>query len=103
MNPARRSYPLYGPPGSGAEFCGRSHQRRKPQGETARKRHEYSHALVPLAWLVDPRGRTVAVFTCSDDFAVYDEKSTLDCGDILPGWLGRLEGAFAKLDQRKPS
>lgn len=72
------------------------------RGEMARKRREYFHAGVELAWFVDPRGRTVAVFTSADDFKVYDEEASVAGGTVLPGWTVELEKLFAKLDQRAP-
>ena len=37
-------------------------------GEMARKRREYCHAGVRRVWMVDPRGRTAAVFRSPEDF-----------------------------------
>ncbi|MEM9366059.1 MAG: Uma2 family endonuclease [Planctomycetota bacterium] len=72
------------------------------RSEMARKRREYFHAGVELAWFVDPRGRTVAVFTSADDYVVYDEVASIDGGEVLPGWTVSLEELFAKLDRRAP-
>ncbi|MGB7344787.1 MAG: Uma2 family endonuclease [Pirellulaceae bacterium] len=72
------------------------------RGEMARKRREYFHAGVELIWFVDPRGRTVAVFTSADDFSVHEETAIIDGGKVLPGWKVDLGKLFAKLDQRAP-
>ncbi|MEM6364490.1 MAG: Uma2 family endonuclease [Planctomycetota bacterium] len=72
------------------------------RGEMPRKRREYFHAGVQLAWFVDPRGRTVAIFTSADDYVVHDETAIVDGGDVLPGWNVELAKLFAKLDQKAP-
>ena len=57
-------------------------------GEMERKRREYFLAGVALVWLVDPRTRTVAVFTPTDakHGVTLTESDTLDGGDVLPGF-----------------
>jgi len=72
------------------------------RGEMARKRREYFHAGVRLAWTVDPRGRTVAVFTSADDFTLAGETDVIDGGDVLPEWSVDLGKLFAKLDREAP-
>jgi len=70
--------------------------------EMARKRREYFHAGVQLVWMVDPRERTVAVFTSITDVTVVDENATLDGGDVLPGLQVSLVELFAELDRLPP-
>jgi Uma2 family endonuclease len=70
------------------------------RAEMARKKREYFHAGVELVWFVDPRGRTVAVFTSAEDHTVHDDQSVIDGGSVLPGWSVDLGKLFAKLDQR---
>ena len=41
---------------------------------------------VELAWVVDPRSRTVRVYTSPDDFSEYGADVTLDGGNVLPGF-----------------
>ncbi len=72
------------------------------RGEMARKRREYFHAGVKLVWMVDPRSRTVAVFTSPEDVFVVGEDGKLDGADILPGWEVNLASLFAKLDREAP-
>lgn len=72
------------------------------RGEMARKRREYFHAGVRLVWMVDPRSRTVAVFTSSENVIVADEEAKLDGGNVLPDWEIDLAHLFAKLDREAP-
>ncbi|MEM9825638.1 MAG: Uma2 family endonuclease [Planctomycetota bacterium] len=72
------------------------------RGEMARKRREYFRAGVELAWFVDPRGRTVAVFHSAEDFNVHNDEESIEGGRVLPGWRVNLGSLFAKLDQRAP-
>lgn len=71
--------------------------------EMSRKRHEYFHAGVRLVWMVDPRERTVAVYTTISDYVILDESQTLTGHDVLPGLEIRLADVFAELDRRPPS
>jgi len=70
--------------------------------EMSRKRHEYFHAGVRLVWMVDPRQRTVAVYTTTSDYEILDESRTLSGRDVLPGLEIRLAEVFAELDRRPP-
>jgi Uma2 family endonuclease len=54
-------------------------------GEMLRKRKDYFLAGCSCVWLVDPRKRTVEVFTAPDQGLVFGEEQTLDGGDLLPG------------------
>jgi Uma2 family endonuclease len=57
-------------------------------GEMARKRREYFLAGASLVWQVDPRTRTVTVFTPTnaEEGVTLSEEQTLDGGDLLPGF-----------------
>jgi Uma2 family endonuclease len=67
-------------------------------GEMARKRQEYFSAGVQVVWQVDPRTRTVEVFTAPDQSAVLHEAQTLDGGAVLPGFTLPLQELFSELD-----
>jgi Uma2 family endonuclease len=71
--------------------------------EMARKRREYFHAGVQLVWMVDPRARTVAVYSSITDYVVLDESATLDGQSVLPGLQIRLSELFAELDRNPPA
>lgn len=71
-------------------------------GEMARKRHEYFAAGVRLVWLVDPRTRTVDVYTTPDQSTLLHEEQTLDGGTVLPGFTLPLQELFADLDRQGP-
>ena len=68
-------------------------------GEMARKRGEYFTAGVSLVWEVDPRARTVRVYTAEDIFTDLTEADTLDGGIVLPGFTLPLAQLFAELDR----
>jgi Uma2 family endonuclease len=70
--------------------------------EMARKRREYFQAGVRLVWMIDPRRRTVAVFTAAESVSIAQEFDRIDGGDVLPGWKVDLEKLFAELDRRSP-
>jgi Uma2 family endonuclease len=66
--------------------------------EMERKVREYFEAGVPLVWLIDPKTRTVAVYTAVDRFVVLKERQTLDGASVLPGFSVPLAELFAELD-----
>ena len=53
-------------------------------GEMERKLREYFEAGTQLVWLVDPRSRTVSVYTGPDQRTVLDDSQTLDGGTRSP-------------------
>lgn len=67
--------------------------------EMARKLREYFKAGVLLVWYVDPKSRTVTVYTAVDKFVVLDETQTLDGGSVLPGFSLPLRELFAEPDR----
>jgi len=72
------------------------------RAEMARKRREYSHAGVRLIWMIDPRSRTVAVYTSSESVALAKEGDIIDGGEVLPDWKVDTGRLFAELDQQAP-
>lgn len=73
--------------------------------EMARKLDEYFPAGVRLVWYVDPRKRTVRVYTAPDRSTLLRENQSLDGGDVLPGfslsireWFTRAERTAAGYD-----
>lgn len=71
--------------------------------EMSRKRREYFHAGVRLVWMVDPRERSVAVYTTINDFVILDESQTLTGHNVLPGLEIPLADVFGELDRQPPS
>jgi Uma2 family endonuclease len=67
--------------------------------EMARKVSEYFASGCRLVWLVDPRTRTVDVYTSVAKPIVLTEKQTLTGGDVLPGFRLPLRKLFALLDE----
>ncbi len=70
--------------------------------EMARKRREYFHAGVKQVWMVDPRERTVAVYTDIMRYELLNEDAYLSGGDVLPGLAISLAQVFAELDRCRP-
>jgi Uma2 family endonuclease len=70
--------------------------------EMDRKRREYFKAGVRLVWCVDPKKRTVEVFSSPQDSRVITEKQILDGGDVLPGFTLPVKRIFARI-RRKPA
>ena len=66
-----------------------------------RKLGEYFKAGVLLVWIVDPRARTVAVYTkAAQEPLILGEADTLDGGDVLPGFQLVLQDLFGRLDRQ---
>jgi Uma2 family endonuclease len=66
------------------------------------KVREYFLAGVRLVWLVDPRKRTVRVYTAPDQSVRLTEGQTLDGGDVLPGLRLPLREVFARTPRARP-
>lgn len=54
--------------------------------EIDRKLQEYFAAGTRLAWVLDPKRRTVRVHTSATEFRTLSENDTLDGGEVLPGF-----------------
>jgi Uma2 family endonuclease len=67
--------------------------------EMARKIREYFDSGCRLVWLVDPRSRTVAVYTSVAKPIVLTEKQTLTGGDVLSGFRLPLRKLFGLLHE----
>ena len=68
-------------------------------GEMARKRDEYFGAGVRLVWEIDPRVRTVRIYTAIDQFRDLTATDTLTGDPVLPGFTVSLAQLFAELDR----
>ncbi len=66
--------------------------------EMERKLHDFFTSGAKLVWYVDPRGRTVTVYTAPDQSTVLREDQTLDGGAVLPGFTLPLRQLFAELE-----
>lgn len=49
-------------------------------------------------WVVYPRSRTVYVYSAPDKVVILQGDSTIDAGDVLPGYSLRLSDIFSRLD-----
>ena len=70
--------------------------------EMARKLDEYFRVGVRLVWYVDPKKRTVRVYTARDRSVVLREDQTLDGGDVLPGFSLSIRDWFAEAERTGP-
>lgn len=66
--------------------------------EMSRKLDDYFDAGVRLVWFVDPRKRTVKVFTGRKTSKVLGEQQTLTGGKVLPGFSLALKDLFAEVE-----
>jgi Uma2 family endonuclease len=64
--------------------------------EIKRKLGEYFDAGVRLAWIVNPKKRTVRVHTAATQSVLLKEGQSLDGGVVLPGFTLSLEELFAE-------
>jgi Uma2 family endonuclease len=62
--------------------------------EIERKRREYFGAGVQLVWVVDPKQRSVDVYTAPDSKVTVTDGATLGGGDVLPGFTMSLKDWF---------
>jgi Uma2 family endonuclease len=70
--------------------------------EIKRKRREFFKAGTSLMWVVDPKTRTVTVWTSVRKSVELAESDTLDGGTVLPGFKLSLRELFAELDEESP-
>ncbi len=70
-------------------------------GEMQRKLRDYFQAGVRMVWYLDPKTRSVEVYTAPDRRVVVDERGTLDGGDVLPGFQLPLAELFARAEGRR--
>jgi Uma2 family endonuclease len=66
--------------------------------EIRRKRDDYFTRGTQLVWIIDPRVRTVEVFTAPTVSTLLQQTDTLDGGTVLPGFTLPLQQLFAVLD-----
>jgi Uma2 family endonuclease len=69
--------------------------------EMDRKVQEYFEAHVRLVWLIDPRARTVDVYTGPTGPRRLRNGQTLDGAPVLPGFELPLRRLFARATRRK--
>jgi len=67
--------------------------------EMRRKLDEYFRAGVRLVWYVDPKKRTVRVYTARDRSTLLRDNQSLDGGDVLPGFALSIREWFAKAER----
>lgn len=88
--PAKRVPMIY--PDLAIEILSKSNTRK----EMSRKRRDLFKAGTRLVWEVDPKARTVTVYTSETDAVVLGENRTLTGGDVLPGFKLPVKRIFEK-------
>lgn len=73
------------------------------RAELVRKRHEYFRAGVSLVWMIDPRERTVAVYTSPAEYRILSEGQVLEAESLIPGLQIPLTDLFGQLDRSGPT
>jgi Uma2 family endonuclease len=74
--------------------------RSNTKAEMERKLRDYFLVGTQLVWLVNPRKRTVRVYTAPDESRLLQEEESLDGGEVLPGLSLPLREVFAKLESK---
>jgi Uma2 family endonuclease len=69
--------------------------------EMARKLDEYFGADVRLVWHVNPKKRTVRVYTEREQSTLLRGDETLDGGDVLPGFALSIREWFARAERTR--
>lgn len=69
--------------------------------EMKRKCQDYFEAGSRLVWLVDPRTRTVQVFTASEQSLVLHEDQNVDGGPVLPGFTLSIRESFDRAGRQE--
>src|SRR5262245_24395399 len=72
-------------------------------GEMQRKLKDHFLSGVRLVWFVDPKRRTVEVFSAPDQSTVLAEPQTLDGGEVLPGLALPVAEIFRRVPRRAES
>jgi Uma2 family endonuclease len=68
--------------------------------EIERKLNEYFSSGVLLAWIFDPRTKTVAIHrSAAQPDSILTESDTLDGGSVLPGFQLKLADLFVELER----
>jgi Uma2 family endonuclease len=75
-------------------------KRNNTPGEMAVKRQDYFAAGVQLVWEINPRARTVVVYTSPNQGTTLGATDTLDGGTGLPGFTLAVRDLFAELDRQ---
>lgn len=70
--------------------------------EMERKLKEYFLSEVSVVWFIDPRKRTVRVYTSPDSFTELKPTDTLDGGAVLPGFSVPVARLFVDLAGTAP-
>jgi Uma2 family endonuclease len=71
------------------------------KAEIERKLGEYFAAGPRLAWVLDPKRRTVRVHTSPTEFRLPGEDETLDGADVLPGFQLPIREWFDRARRRR--
>jgi Uma2 family endonuclease len=69
--------------------------------EMLRKKDDYFESGTSLVWLIDPATRSATVYSSPTEVRLVLESSSLDGGDVLPGFKLPLKTLFAKLELPK--
>jgi Uma2 family endonuclease len=69
-------------------------------GEMLRKLRDYFQAGVRLVWYLDPRTRTMEVYTSTEQCTVVHEGDVLHGGDVLPGFEMPLKELFDRAERQ---
>ena len=69
--------------------------------EMARKVGDYFEAGVTLVWILDPKTKTVQVYTAADQSSPVREDGTLDGGELLPGFALPVHQWFQRAGKRR--
>jgi Uma2 family endonuclease len=69
--------------------------------EMLRKRQENFAGGTRLVWEIDPKTRTVRVYTSPTKFTLLRENQSLDGGDVLPGFKLSIRTLFARAGRRQ--
>ena len=72
------------------------------RAEMALKLHDSFKAGIRLVWYVDPKKRTVQVFTAVDQVVTLREEDMLDGSDVLPGFTLSIREWFAEAERDGP-
>jgi Uma2 family endonuclease len=70
------------------------------EAEMRRKLQDYFRGGSKLVWIVDPRARTVHVYTSPRRFTLLTEEDTLTGGKVLPGFSLSIRTWFARASRR---
>jgi Uma2 family endonuclease len=97
----RRELPAEGAPEIAPDLAVEVLSKSNTSREMERKLGEYFGVGVKLVWIVDPRTKSVTVYSSPTKLKVLSVTASLDGGKVLPGFKLSVEALFKNLERKR--